>query len=165
MISDSKRLHVFISHYHKDDSDIDKLTKLLKGRGYDVRNSSIRANPDNQERLRKGLVKEATIRRLLRMKISWAGKVIVLIGKKTHSRPWVDWEIKKAHEQGKPIIGVYVEGATGVDVPPSFEEYGTKLVPWDPEKIIDALEGTDSPFQTPTGEPREQLHVLPTSKC
>jgi hypothetical protein len=165
MTPDNKRLHVFISHYHKDDTDIDKLTNLLNSRGYDVRNSSIRVNPDNQERLRKGLVKPETIRRLLRMKISWASKVIVLIGKKTHSRPWVDWEIQQANEKGKPIIGVYAEGANGADVPPSFEEYGTKLVAWDPEQIISALEGTDSPFQTPAGESREQVHVLPTSKC
>jgi len=63
MTPDTKRLHAFISHYHKDDTHIDKLTNLLKSRGYDVRNSSIRANPKNQERLRKGLVKEETIRR------------------------------------------------------------------------------------------------------
>ena len=165
MTPDSKRLHVFISHYHKDDTDVGKLTELLNNRGYDVRNSSIRANPDNQERLRKGLVKDETIRRLLRMKISWAGKVIVLIGKRTHSRPWVDWEIKQANKQGKQIIGIYTEGATGADIPPSFEEYGTKLVTWDEEDIIDALEGTSSPFQTPENTPREHLHVSTKSTC
>src|SRR5947199_6942062 len=133
MTPDSKRLHVFISHYHKDDTDVSKLTNLLNGRGYDVRNSSIRANPKNQERLRKGLVKEETIRRLLRMKISWAGKVIVLIGKQTHSRPWVDWEIRQANKQGNPIIGIYGPGATDADVPAALEEYGTKIVMWDPD--------------------------------
>src|SRR5947207_9755359 len=112
MADDSKRLHVFIIHYHKDDTDVGNLTKLLNGRGYDVRNSSIRANPDNQERLNNGLVKEKTIRRLLRMKISWAGKVIVLIGKDTHTRRWVNWEIEQAHKQGKQIVGVFVRGTT-----------------------------------------------------
>ena len=165
MTPDSKRLHVFISHYHKDDSDVGGLTKLLNDRGYDVRNSSIRANPKNQERLRKGLVKEETIRRLLRMKISWAGKVIVLIGKQTHSRPWVDWEIRQANKQGKQIIGIYGPGATDADVPPALEEYGTKIVTWDPDQIIDALEGTESPFQKSDGTPRERIAAAPTCKC
>ena len=165
MTPESKRRHVFISHHHKDDAEVGKLTDLLARRGYDIRNSSIRAKPKNQARLDKGLVKPETIRRLLRMKISWAGKVIVLIGKQTHSRPWVDWEIKQAHRQGKPIIGVYAEGASEADVPPSFEEYGTKLVDWNPDRIIDALDGTTSLFQTPDGAPREQVHAVSTSTC
>ena len=48
-------------------AEVDKLTRLLNQNGRDVRNSSIRAKPANQERLRKGLVKDETIRRLLRM--------------------------------------------------------------------------------------------------
>ncbi|SRR6266849_3618708 len=151
MIPDTKRLHAFISHYHKDDRDIDKLTKLLQGRGYDVRNSSIRANPRNQERLRKGLVKEETIRRLLRMKISWAGKVIVLIGKKTHSRPWVNWEIEEANRQGKHIVGVFAQGATDADVPEALKKYGCERVAWNADNIIAAIEGTDAPFQQSDG--------------
>ena len=86
MTPESKRRHVFISHHHKDDADVGKLTELLSRRGYDIRNSSIRAKPSNQARLDIGLVRKETIRRLLRMKISWAGAVIVLIGKQTHSR-------------------------------------------------------------------------------
>jgi len=51
------------------------------------------------------------------MKISWAGKVIVLIGKDTHTRRWVNWEIEQAHKQNKDIIGVFARGATDADVP------------------------------------------------
>src|ERR1700719_2412138 len=137
MTPENKRRHVFISHHHEDDAEVGKLTDLLSRRGYDIRNSSIRAKPKNQAKLDKGLVKDETIRRLLRMKISWAGKVIVLIGKHTHSRPWVDWEIKQAHKQGKQIIGIYAQGATAADVPPSFEEYGSKLVGWNTDNITD----------------------------
>jgi hypothetical protein len=151
MTPDSKRLHVFISHYHKDDTDVGNLTKLLNGRGYDVRNSSIRANPKNQERLNKGLVKEETIRRLLRMKISWAGKVIVLIGKDTHTRRWVNWEIEQAHKQNKDIIGVFARGATDADVPASLRKYGCGRVAWNADSIVAALEGTDAPFQDSDG--------------
>src|SRR5262245_50434487 len=103
MINPSKRRHVFISHHHADDERVTALSKMFARAGYDVRNSSIRAKPANQRRLDQGLVRPEVIRRLLRMKISWAGSVVVLIGKETHSRPWVDWEIREANRQGKRI--------------------------------------------------------------
>ena len=90
MDKQAERRHLFISHHHKDDSLVDKFTSLLGSKGWDVRNSSIRAKPANQDRLENGLVKDAVLKRLLRMKVSWASTVVVLIGKKTHTRPWVN---------------------------------------------------------------------------
>src|SRR5271170_4033068 len=121
MSNNGKRRHVFISHHHADDAEVTKLTDLLSHRGYDIRNSSIRAKPANQRRLEQGLVKDETIRRLLRMKISWASTVVVLVGKDTHERPWVNWEIEQAHKQGKRIVGVYVRGGTDADLPPALK--------------------------------------------
>src|ERR1043166_4487099 len=89
----SKQKNVFISHHHADDEHVTRLTDMLKRNGFELRNSSIRAKPSNQARLDKGLVSDETIKRLLRMKMSWASTVVVLIGKETHKRPWVDWEI------------------------------------------------------------------------
>lgn len=34
--------NVFVSHHHKDDSSVDGLTSLVAGKGYNLRNSSIR---------------------------------------------------------------------------------------------------------------------------
>src|SRR6266567_9307153 len=127
---DNRRRHVFISHHHADDAEVDNLTPLLSKRGYDIRNSSIRAKPANQRRLDEGLVKDETIRRLLRMKISWAGVVVVLIGKETHSRPWVNWEIEQAAKQGKRIVGVYERGNTEAKIPPALEKYASSIVNW-----------------------------------
>ncbi|MFH1982906.1 MAG: TIR domain-containing protein [Pseudomonadota bacterium] len=152
MVKDKVK-NVFISHHHKDDAHVDKLTKLLHSKDYHIRNSSIRAKPTNQKRLDKGLVKDATIKRLLRMKISWAGSVIVLVGKETHKRPWVDWEITQAHKQGKTIVGVYEYGLKEkVELPKSLEKYQTAQVGWDSQKIIDAIEGR-SVFEYPGGSP------------
>ena len=130
MTSESKRRHIFISHHHADDSEVDNLTSLLLRGGYDIRNSSIRAKPANQRRLEQGMVSDETIRRLLRMKISWAGTAVVLIGKETHSRPWVDWEIRQANQQNKRIVGVYVRGGTEADKPEALEEYASAIVGW-----------------------------------
>lgn len=102
--------NVFVSHHHKDDASVDGLKNMLAGKDYHFRNSSIRVKPENQARLDQKRVSDRTIARLLRMKIRWAGQVIVVIGKETHQRPWVNWEIKIAHQLGKPIIGVYENG-------------------------------------------------------
>jgi hypothetical protein len=161
----SKRRHVFISHHHADDASVDSLTKLLSGRGFEIRNSSIRAKPANQDRLDKGMVKEATIKRLLRMKMSWASTVVVLIGKETHSREWVNWEIEKANSLGKKIIGVYERGGTDFEIPPALEEHATTIVNWNSDSIIDAIEGRDNTFKGPDGSIAKPLHAPVTSRC
>lgn len=161
----SGRRHVFISHHHADDEHVSKLTSSLARKGFEIRNSSIRAKPANKERLAKGLVSDNAIKRLLRIKMSWASTVIVLIGKETHARPWVNWEIKKAHELGKRIIGVFTRGGTKADIPPAFEDYGSDLVNWNPDAIIDAVEGADPNFRDTDGSSRAPVHNSFTSRC
>lgn len=88
------------------------------------------------------------------MKMSWAGTVIVLIGKETHARPWVNWEIEEAHRQGKSIVGVYENGLKDkVELPDALKTYGTaQVVGWDSEAIINAINGNPT-FQNPDGSP------------
>ena len=156
---------VFVSHHHADDEHVSKLTDLLRRNGFEIRNSSIRAKPANRERLEKGMVSDETIRRLLRRKMAWASTVIVLIGHQTHSRPWVEWEIRKANELGKRIVGVYARGATQADVPAALEEHGTAIVGWNSDRIIDAIEGKANPFENPDSTPRAPVHSASTSRC
>ena len=164
MSKDSKRRHVFISHHHKDDTGVDKMSKLLGGKGFDIRNSSIRAKPANKKRLKEGRVSEAAICRLLRMKISWAGSVVVLIGKATHKRPWVNWEIEQAHQQGKRIVGVWEQGGQDHKLPESLEKYRSALVGWNADRIIDAIDGKITSSEDSKGKelpPKD----LPTAPC
>lgn len=143
--------NVFVSHHHKDDSSVDGITAMLSGKGYQLRNSSIRVKPENQARLDQKKVSDRTIERLLRMKIRWAGQVIVVIGKETHQRPWVNWEIKIAHQLGKPIIGVYENGLKDqVEIPENLKKYATSIVGWRSESVIDALNGKGQ-FLNPDG--------------
>ena len=145
--------NVFISHHHKDDALVDKMTTLLGKNGCEIRNSSIRAKPANQQRLDKGLVKRETLERLLRMKMSWAGTVIVIVGKETHTRPWVDWEIQQAQRLGKNIVGVWEQGLKDkVELPDALKKYGTAQVGWNSESIIAAIDGSAA-FQNPDGSP------------
>ena len=165
MSNSTSRRHVFISHHHADDGEVSKLSNLLSRHGKDIRNSSIRAKPENQRRLDQGRVKDETIRRLLRMKISWASTVVVLIGKETHQRPWVNWEIDQANKQGKRIVGVYVQGGTQANVPPSFEKYGSALVAWNSESIMSAIDGVDHPFQNPDGSEGVPVNIGANVTC
>jgi hypothetical protein len=165
-MTDSTRRHVFISHHHKDDEHVTRLTNLLTRAGYDIRNSSIRAKPANQRRIEQGLVSDRVIQRLLRMKISWASTVVVVIGKKTHERQWVNWEIEQANRTGKRIVGVFTQGSTQEHVPPAFEKYGSDLVNWNTDSIAAAIDGTrEGPFLDPDGKPRAAPTAPTTTRC
>lgn len=139
--------NVFISHYGKDDEHIGNLKNLMGEKGYQLRNSSIDSTKPNQAS------NEEYIKSLLRERIKWASSTIVLIGPKTHTRPWVDWEIEQSFKQGNNIVGVFINGASDSDIPESFTKYGNALLGWRSEKIIAALEGDCTNFDGSDGEP------------
>jgi len=165
MATNNERRHLFISHHHKDDSLVDKFTTLLGGKGWDVRNSSIRAKPANEERLKNGLVKDAVLKRLLRMKISWASTAVVLIGDKTHSRPWVNWEIDQAHAQGKRIVGVFEKGGKDTDIPKSLEKYASAIVGWNASSIQRAIDNSENFFEASDGSVRQPVNGSVRTSC
>ena len=113
-----KTKNVFISHYSKDEENIEKLRKLLADKGYNIKNSSVDSSKPNFAKNKE------YVKRLLRMRIHWAGTFICLIGKETHKREWVDWEIEQANKKGKRIIGTYIKGAEEADVPQNLQKYG-----------------------------------------
>lgn len=161
----NERRHLFISHHHRDDSLVDKFTNLLASKNWDVRNSSIRAKPANDERLKNGLVKDSVLKRLLRMKISWASTVVVLIGGKTHSRPWVNWEIDQAHAQGKAIVGVFEQGGKDADIPKSLEKYASAIVGWNANSIQRAVDGGERFFESSDGSVRKPVNGSARTSC
>lgn len=135
----NKIKNVFVSHYHKDDKGVTELTNLLKSKGYNI----TRVKPKNSFSLKQKRVSEETIMRLLRMKISWAETTLVLIGSKTHTREWVDWEIRMAHKKNKRIVGIFNKGFENAELPTNFKRYGDGCVEFKADKIIDALESKD----------------------
>lgn len=143
-----KTKNVFVSHFNKDEENIGKMKSLLSGKGYSIKNASIDSTKPNRAN------NPEYIKRLLRMRIQWAGTFICLIGPETHTREWVDWEIDQAFKKGKRIVGVYINGASDSDVPANFEKYGDALVGWNSDRIISAIDGTINNWETPTGEPR-----------
>lgn len=157
-----KTKNVFISHHSKDEENIGKLKSLLSKQGYQIKNSSIDSSKPNKAK------SENYIRRLLRMRIHWAGTFICLIGSNTHNRDWVNWEIEQAHKKNKKIVGIYIRGETGADIPENLNKYGDSLVTWQTDKIVDAIEGNlkgEENWCDTDGNPREPVHEISHSNC
>lgn len=85
--------------------------------------------------------------------------MLVLIGPKTASKEWVNWEITYAMKQGKRIVGVFLQGAKDEDVPEALTNYGHALVGWNSNRIADAINGEDL-WMDSTGVPKKESDVL-----
>jgi DNA-directed RNA polymerase subunit L len=61
--------------------------------------------------------------------------VVVAFGENTHQREAVDWEIRKAHELGKPVIGMRIYSDKNHKISPAMRENNDRIVPWNLETI------------------------------
>jgi hypothetical protein len=158
----AKSNNVFISHHGKDDEHVQRLKQRLKDNGYNIRNSSIDSTKHRPTR-----PSDHVIARCLRKGISWAGTFICLIGEKTHTRPWVNYEIKQAHLQGKSIIGIYKYGSSNaVELPEAFKKYGGSTIGWNSlDKLGKIMNGEITPVETPKGDNREPIYNIIRIKC
>jgi hypothetical protein len=142
--------NVFISHRHEDDALIGQLKELLSNKGCDVRDSSVNTQTPNNAN------NEDYIKSLLRARIDWAGKVIVIVSPETKNHEWVDWEIEYAKSfPDKRIVGVWAPGADGCEIPDPLKQFADAMVNWDADDIIDAINGQDN-WRNPDGSPRAE---------
>ena len=146
--------NIFVSHIHEDDPHIEPVKALLREHGYEVKDSSIDSgNPNratNPDHIKNDVLAPA---------IDWASTMLVLISRETCESGWVDWEIRYAQEHDKRIVGVYVPGASGSDVPQALEDYGKAVVGWQAGRIIDAIEGAVNEWDTPAGGRRPERAI------
>ena len=63
-------------------------------------------------------------------RIARSSVLVVAIGEKTHTRPAVLWEISKAYELGKPVIGMWIYGDRNHIVPEPLVEHSSPVVEW-----------------------------------
>lgn len=63
-------------------------------------------NANDWEKVKRG--GEESIKRWIDENMKYKQCVIVLVGSDTSTRPWVNYEIKKAWNKGKPIFGIYI---------------------------------------------------------
>lgn len=160
--------NVFICHHSKDVPKLRDLLDKLKAKGYTVKSSSLQEDRDNKVVHKGKHVADATVARYIRRAIRWAGTFIVLIGEHTHERPWVNYEIRNAHFQGKKIIGVYVHGcAQNAELPEAYKCYGTSPIGWNSiDKLGGMIEGKVEPAELPDGTPfLGKIHSMIYIEC
>lgn len=98
----SKRQVFFSFEYNKDVWRASQVRNMGK-----VSESSTFSDNDWEE------VKEKTdskIKEWIDEQMALRSCLLVLIGKSTSSRKWVKYEIEKAYELGKGIVGIYIHG-------------------------------------------------------
>lgn len=96
----AKRQVFFSFEYKKDCQRAAKIRCMGK-----VDNSSTFSDNDWEEVKSKD---DATIKRWIDNQLSYRSVLVVLIGETTYSRKWVKYEIEKAYELGKGLVGIYI---------------------------------------------------------
>jgi hypothetical protein len=155
--------NIFISHYEQDDAHVQSLKKRLISQGYDVKNFSVDSTKHKDGRRPS----DAVIKRLLDIRIKAASTFICLLGPDTHTRKWVNYEIRKAHLEGKKIIGVYSHGnKDNIELPEAFKKYGNSTLGWNStEKLGNIISGENTPFENPDGSKSKDIHKTTRIKC
>lgn len=130
---------IFVSHYHADAEKIEAMKALLKSKGFNVRDSSI-----YEAKAKNNVNNEDYIKTLIRPHITWASTLVVLVGDKTAKSAWVNWEIEAAERKEKRIVGVYLQDKKDSPIPEALNQYGSALVGWNSDSIINAIQGDDT---------------------
>lgn len=141
--------NVFISHIHEDDGDLAALKDLLAKHGCNVRDSSIDSSKPNEAK-DEDYIKSG----ILGPRIEWAGTIVVLVSPGTHESEWVNWEIERASQLEKRIVGVWAHGAKDSDLPTNLDLYADAVVGWNGESIVDAIDGKANEWISSNGQPR-----------
>lgn len=131
-----KIINIFVSHAGEDENKIEPVKQLMRNKGLIVKDDSITESEPN-DASNNNYIKY----QILADRINWAGCMVVLIGDKTASKDWVNWEITYAMKKGKRIVGVFLQGAKDNDIPDALAKYGDALVGWNSNKIADAING------------------------
>jgi len=58
-----------------------------------------------------------------------------MIGPETHQRDAVEWEIRKAIELGKPVIGIRIYRDQNHPIPRALKEINAKIINWNLDDI------------------------------
>jgi hypothetical protein len=96
----SKRQIFYSFHY---DNDVFRVQQI-RNMGALEENTPVSAN--DWETVKRG--GDASIERWIDENMRYRSCVVVLVGEETHKRKWVKHEIKKAWEDGKGLLGIYI---------------------------------------------------------
>jgi hypothetical protein len=154
--------NVFISHVHEDDELVPRLKELIANAGMEVRDGSITSDKPNEAQNEDYIKRE-----ILEPRIQWASTLVVLMTHDTAQSWWVNWEVKRAVELGKNVVGVYAQGATDADIPDELQKCGdAAIVGWQGERVVDAINGTNHDWDSPASSaPRSPVWQIKRYSC
>lgn len=78
------------------------------------------------------------IQRKIKEQLKGTSATVVLIGKETADRQWVEDEIRWSLEKGNGILGIKLE--PDVDIPPLLTECGAEVIEWNTHSFAEAIE-------------------------
>jgi hypothetical protein len=129
---DQPRKNVFLARAWEDEDEVN----LLRGQAKD---------PDTNLELNDWSLREALdsehaeyIKRGIRERIRHSSVTLVYLSPHSAASGWVDWEIRESLRLGKRVIGVY-SGSEQPPLPPAFQEFGLKTIPWRHEDLMRAI--------------------------
>ena len=128
----AKDYKVFISHSWQYSNDLISLRKLLNERGYF--NVSFEEVPKDQP---IDSINATYIKTRLSQKIDNSDIVIGLAGMYASYSYWMEWELSKAQNLGKPIIGVIPWGQERISTTVSSKSIVD--VRWNIQSIVNAI--------------------------
>lgn len=155
--------NIFISHFHKDDAQVQQLKKRLNDIGCSVRNFSIDSSKHKDGRKPS----DAVVQRLLDIRIKSCTTFICLLGTDTYTRPWVNYEIRKAYQEGKQVVGVYTHGnKDSVVLPEPMRRYGSSTIGWNSlDRLSDIITGKLTVFENQDGDSAASSFPISRIKC
>jgi DNA-dependent RNA polymerase auxiliary subunit epsilon len=121
---------VFISFHMEDEAQVELLRQQAKDERYDVEFIDYSIKEPFDERWKT----QATER------IRQSSVFICMIGPETYKREAVIWEINKAYELGKKVIGVRIYRNSDHKIPKPLVDNNVKIIDWNLKDIVTELE-------------------------
>lgn len=135
-------VYVLVVHMHEDDAKLTDLKDMLKSKDIEIKGKDIQIYSLSITTAKLNNARNPDyVRELLKPRIEWADKIIVLITPDTQSHEWVYWVVHYAEELDKFVIGVWGYGSAVCELPDALNKYADALVGWNTDSILQALEG------------------------
>jgi hypothetical protein len=124
---------VFLSFDYDDIQQVQGF-RLLKWNStieLDLHDASLRAPIDSD--------RAPYIKQKIRENIRRASVTVCLIGPRTYSSKWVEWEIRTSSELGKGLLGIRLKGCNG-NGPAALRACGARTIDWEPSRFQSAID-------------------------
>jgi len=140
----AKRQVFFSFHYDKDNWRAGQVRNMGK-----VSNSSTFSGNDWEEVKSKS---DSVIKKWIDEQMQMRSCIVVLIGSQTSSRKWVKYEIEKAYELGKGIVGIHIHNLKDSDENQSQKGSNPfyHILNKDGKRLSNFVTSYDPPYSTST---------------